>query len=337
MKNLVTLNRPAFMDLLTKAQGGNQEAQNKVKSTLQAFLYEPKLQQKRIRSGIQAVTTSPDLPEITKQAFNITLAEDNFDLGYEDAFQMISLGQYELSWEIFDVANSLTFVQVAEGQKIQVAGITGTKMTAYAEYYGGALGVTDRTIRTRKLYAMVDKARVFRNKFWISKADVHYALMAAAAANNVTPYNAAGATGELRADIATINAAIYALTLRCKDKGYGDTAQVPLIMYIHRSDYSRIEAAFAVTTPDMSQTIVEARQIVQTNPITRHYTFNQFILPGHPIIGIKGNKNQRVDALAPTTYDGGMDPLSLNRYVAVWAIYGAAIADTDQWQEFRLA
>lgn len=333
---LVNLNKPVFMDLLNKAKDGDAVAEQKVKSALQAFLYEPKIEQKRIKSGIQGVTVSTDLAEITKKAFNITLAEDNFDLGYEDAFQMIQLGEYELSWEVFDVANSLTFVQVAEGQRIQIAGITGTKATAYAEYYGGALGVTDRTIRTRKLYAMVDAARVFRNKFWISKADVHYALMATAAANNITLYNAT-ATGELRRDIATINTAIYNLTNRCKDKGYGDTAQVPLSMYIHQSDYARIESAFAVTTPDMSQTVVEARQLRKTNPITRHYTFNQFILPGHPIMCIRGNKNQRADALAPTTYQGALDPLTLNRYTAVWAIYGAFIGDTDQWEQFNLA
>lgn len=332
---IVKLNKTIFAETLAKARIGDPTAQAQVRQCLQAFLYEPKIQQRKFKSQMQAITVSTDIAELTKKAFNITLAEDNFDLGWERAFQVISLGEYQLSWELFDVANSLTFVQVGEGQRITVNGITGTKTTAYAEYYGGALGFTDRMIRTRQIGAMVENARIFRNKFWISKADVHYALIAAAAALNVTAYNVVP-TGELRRDIATIRDCIFALTDRCKDKGYGDMASTRIVVYANPFDEARIEAAFRVTTASLGASNVEGAEITKRHPIDRIYTFNQFILAGHPIFGIPGNKNQRADALPPTTYLGEKDPLTLNEYAAVWAIYGAIIADTDQWQQCDL-
>ena len=333
---LVKLNRPKFMDEIKKASEGDVTSKKLIKQTLQAFLYEPKLAQRKIKEQIQAITVSTDIANLTAKAFDITLAEDNFDLGWERAFKLVQPGEYQLYWEIFDVQNSLTFVKVAEGNKIMVAGITGTKAIVEADYYGGALGFTDKMIRTRQIGAMVDNARIFRNKYWVSKADVYYALIAAAAALNQTAYNAT-ATGQLRRDIATINLGINTLIDRCKDKGYGDTATISLVMFINRWDLSRIEAAFKAQTPEMSSTIVEANEIPKKNPIERIYTFNQFIQQGSPIICIPGNKAQRADAMAPTTYIGEKDPLSLNEYAAVWAIHGGAIGDTDQFQQINLS
>ena len=38
----------------------------------------------------------------------------------------------------------------------------------------------------------------------------------------------------------------------------------------------------------------------------------------------------------PTSYTAPIDPLTLNRHEAVWAIYGAVVADTDQASQLTL-
>lgn len=321
-----------------EASKGDKDAQIFIKSMLQAFLVEPKIIQKKIQSRIQAlgITVSSDLPLMTKDAFTITIAEDNFDLGWQAAFQNIQLGQYEDSWEIFDVDSTLQFVKVAEGQRIEMAGFTGSKATAYVDYYGGALGISDKTIRFRKLYAYIDAARRFRNAFYTSQGNVFYALIAAAGAVNQTLYDA-GADSQLKRDIRTINQAIFTLTDRCKDKGIGNTANIPLVIYANPFDEARLEAAFRAMSQDMSNVLGGAEMVTSRHPIQRIYTFNQFITAGNPLVCITGNKNQRAEALAPTSFKGEKDPLTLNEYEAVWSIYGGTIADSDQWQNFLMA
>jgi hypothetical protein len=109
-------------------------------------------------------------------------------------------------------------------------------------------------IRYRKVAAMVDMAQIFRNRFWSNKADNHYLLLATAAAvaGQTTTYQGAAADGQLRRDILTINEAAFQLANRCKDKGYGDTASLPLVLYANPKDKGRILAAFAATTGQMT-------------------------------------------------------------------------------------
>jgi hypothetical protein len=337
MNNIVKFDNN-FFNQLTEADKGNKDSQLYIRKTLQAYLFEPKIIQRNIQRKIQALgpTVSTDLPLMARDAFTITIAEDNFDLGWQAAFQNIPLGQYEDSWEIFDVDSALQFVKMNEGQKLEVAGFTGSKVTAYVDYYGGAIGRTDKVMRFRKLYAYIDAARRFRNNFFTTQADIFYALIAAAGAFNVTAYDG-GADGQLRRDMRTINSAILTLTDRCKDKGIGNTANIPLVMYANPFDRARIEAAFTATTNPMSATESAATELSKTNPIQRIYTFNQFVVAGSPIVGIPGNKNQRSEALAPTTFKGELDVLTLNVHEAVWAIFGGVIADTDQWQQLTLS
>jgi hypothetical protein len=256
-------------------------------------------------------------------------------MGWEKAFRQVPLGKGQDSWEIYDVANSLTFVKVEEGQRIDVAGMTGTKTSAYVDYYGGALGWTDKMVRFRKVPAMIDKAQVFRNKFWANKGDNHYALIAAAAALNVTAYQGAAAEGRARRDIQTINSAAFTLTDRLKDKGYGDMANAPLIMYANPFDEDRIEGAFRVVSNALVSTNGISEQITARR-ITRVYTYNTNVVSGSPILVLPGQKSQKADAMQPTVYNQEQDALTLNKLQAVWAIYGAIMADTDQAQQLTL-
>lgn len=312
---------------------------HKLKVALQAFLQGPKIQKKKqiqaMQKNLQAVSVSTDFAILTKDSFNVTLQSDNFDLGWEQAFRQVTLGKGQDQWEIYDVANSLTFFRVEEGQRIEVAGLTGTKVNAEVGYYGGAIGWTDKWIRFRKVPAMIELAEVFRNKFWTNKANIHYALLAAAAALNVTAYQGVVADGQGRRDVRTMNQAAFDLTNRNINKGYGDMANAPLILYANPHDEERIEAIFKVISNAWASTNNRVEAITARR-ISRVYTYNSNIVAGSPILVLPGRKIQKADAMAPTVYNQEQDILTLNRVQAVWAIFGAIIADTDQCQTITL-
>ena len=257
---------------------------------------------------------------------------------WELAYRQVPLGKNQDSWEICNVANSLQFFRVEEGQRIEVAGLSGSKTSGVVDYYGGAIGWTDRMIRFRKVVAMIQMAETFRNRFWTNKANNHYALLAAAAALSVTAYQGVAGMGRTRRDILTINRAAFALTNRLRNSGYGDMANAPLILYANPYDEDRIEAAFRALTNSMVSVLGnnEIAEQITARRITRVYTYNANIVAGSPILVLPGQKIQKADALAPTVYNQEQDILTLNRVQAVWAIYGAIVADTDQCEQLTL-
>lgn len=327
----------AVRDHVLQSQNGKVDhtREYKIKGALQAFLYQPK---QVFKKKIQAVGVSTDFPVITKESFNVTIESDNFDMKWEMAFRQVPLGKNQDSWEIYNVANSLQFYKVEEGQRIEVAGLSGSKTTGVVDYYGGAIGWTDKMIRFRKVPAMIQMAETFRNKFWTNKADNHYALLAAAAALNVTAAQGAAAMGQTRRNILTINLAAFTLTNRLRNSGYGDMANAPLIMYANPYDEDKLEAAFRATTTSMVGVLGqnERAEQITSRRITRVYTYNSNVVAGSPILVLPGQKIQKADALAPTVYNQEQDILTLNRVQAVWAIYGAIVADTDQTQQLTL-
>jgi hypothetical protein len=328
-------NANLWMDALIKVQEKNDPvAANQVSKALQAFIQKPKTIQKKILKNIQAVSVSTDFAQLTKDAFNVIIEEDNFDMGWERAFRTVTLGKGQDSWQIYNVENGLTFRKKDEGDRVEVEGISGTLVTAYVDYYAGALGWTDKMIRFRKVPAMVDQAAIFRNKFWSQKANVHYLLLAAAAALNVTVYQGVAADGQLQRDIQTINEGLFVLANRNRNKGYGDTANARYLMYANPRDKDRINAAKRATTA-MTAAAGRTGDIIEWN-FDVIYTFDSNIVSGSPILILPGFRNQRADAMQPTTFTGPVDILTLNRVQSVWAIYGAIVADSDQAQTITL-
>lgn len=324
-----------FMDIVYGAfVNKNEVAREQLKIALQAFVNEPK---QLIQKKLQAFTVSTDLPEILRNAFNITIQQANFDMGWEQAFKQVPLAEGQFTWEILDVANSLSFVKVNEGQKIVASGITGTKTTGEVDYYGGALGWTDKSIRARQISSLIDKAEIFRNRFWEAKGNIHYALIAAAALLHVTPYDG-GADGQLRRDIRTINTAMLNLANRCLTKGYGNMASAPMVLFYNPGDEARIESAFTATALALQtgNNNTSAQTVSKARPVLRIPTFNPSIVAGAPVLCLPGQKSQKADLMAPTTYMAPQDVLDLNYVQSVWAIYGAVLADTDQFETITL-
>lgn len=311
----------------------------KVRASMQAFVNRPLTTYKQtiqaLKKKIQSVAVSTDFDLMTTNAFNVTVEEDNFDLGYEAAFREVPKDPDKDHWEIGTVQNGVTFRKVQEGQRIQVDGMSGDKVLAYVDYYGGALGWTDKMIRYRKLAQMFDTAAAFRNRFWSNKADNHYAILAAAAALNIIPYQGAGTDTRVQRDILTLNLGAFTIGNVNKDKGYGDMANAPLLLYANPYDEDRIEAAFKAITADLVAGVQRGTAVTK-RPIRRIYTYNTNIVSGAPLLILPGRKIQMANDMAPTTYTAPEDILTLNRVQSVWAIYGAAIADTDQCYQLTL-
>lgn len=329
-----------FFDKYVMAHSyNNQKLKDQCQVALQAFLGEPK---KAMKAKIQAMAkiqgvgigVSSDFPIMVTSNFNLTLAADDFDMGWEQAYKQVTLEKNRLFWEIADAEDSLTFFKVEEGQKIEVGGLSGSRIIAYAEYYGGALGWTDAMIRGRKIPMMIDKATVFRNKFWLSKGNIHYALLATAAGLTVIGWQGVAADGRTLRDVMTINLAGFQLGNTNKDKGIGSGVNTGFILYANPFDKDRIEAAFRATTANMLASRENGISI--TDNIRRIYTYNNSILAGSPILVWPGQKIQKADVMAPTTFGPELDILSLNRVQSVWAIYGSIIADDEQCLQLTL-
>jgi hypothetical protein len=133
---------------------------------------------------IQAFSGSSDLPQLTKDVFNVTQAVPEFDTFWQQSFRGIRLRRGQLSWEIADVETGMTFELIPEGGKCKFYSVSGSKTDAKIEKYGMGIGVTWEMIEARKLYQFInlmEDVRAKLNNLW---ADVHYGLLATACALN---------------------------------------------------------------------------------------------------------------------------------------------------------
>lgn len=313
----ITKNDGALCGALSKALVGKDEKSiRQIQAAIQAFVMEP---ERVVERRIQAFGTKADLAQVVADAFTVILNNANFDLNYQRVFDPVTVGQGQDFFEIHNVVSGLTVRKVLEGQRLNVQKITGSKQTVYCDKYGGALGWTDEMIRFNKIAAMQTMARVFRNDFWVTKANVHYTLLLAAIVGNTTAWQA-GATNLLR-DVNTINEAAYQVANRCKDK-YADTANAQYIGFFNPSEKARVLAALATTNVNQN-----------TGGVTTNWNvtplFSWFIPAGQGVIVLPGNMIQRADAMDPTQMSG-QDILQLTYVEAIWAYYGAVIGDTDQ-------
>lgn len=303
----------------------------KVKAALQAFVFKPDIMKRKmlpaLKAKIQAVASSTDFPINITNAFNMIVDEQNYDMGWEAAFQDVPKDSNKQFWEIVTGHNFINFRRMPEGARLRVEEISGELVLAYVDYYGAALGFTDAMIRYRQIAVMFDKIKAFRDSFYVSKADVHYLILATAAALHIMAWQAGTTT--LARDIATLNLAAATLGDTNKDKGYPVTGTTPLLLYASPFDESRIEGAYRATNDSLVQGAAGVPAI-SGRPVRRIYTYNQYVTRNHPIMVLPGQKLQKHEDLAPLTYNAPDDILTLNRMQSVWSIYGAACADDEQ-------
>ncbi len=290
---------------------------------------------------IQAFGGSSDLPVLTKDVFTVTQAMPVFDTLWQSAYKGIPLRKGQLAWEITDVAAGFTFDLIPEGGKVKFYGISGDKTDAKIQKYGMGIGITWEMIEGRKLYQFVDLMGQVRAKLNTLWADTHYGLLATASLVSPTTWQGAATDPILERDIATINLGYVTIGSACKAKGYGDTANAPMLLYASPLLKARLMQAFRATTSDIISGRVagavgsKAGQIIEYN-VSPQFTWNSQIPVNKALLVLPGNKIQNSVYLRELGLSE-KDIETLNELRTYWTAFGAIVADSAQISEIAFA
>lgn len=305
-----------------------EEQEATVTVALQAFVHQ-------VASGsqdqaIQAFSGSSDLPELTKDVFNVTLAQPNFDLGWARAFKGVKLRKGELDWEIATMSDPAEFELTPEGAKCRMGSVSGGKVTAGIQKYSKGLGLTWELMEGRKLSQFIEKLEGTRAKLYGLWSLIHYGLLATAAANNQVSWQGTATDTNLVRDIATLNKGAFDLAEANKDKGYGDMASPQLLLYISPKYRGRVNAALKASLEALTAGANNASPVDWT--ITPVYTFNSQIPANKAVLVLPGNKIQNAVYLREFNQKRkSIETLSEER--SYWSAFGAIVADNDQCYE----
>jgi hypothetical protein len=283
---------------------------------------------------IQAFAGSSDLPKMTTDVFNVTMETPNWDLFWQEAFQGVPLLKGQLEWEIATVDTGITFKAIPEGGKIEYADEKGEKIKAEVVKYGAGLALTWEIIEGRKLQRFVEIMKDARAKLYNLWANIHYGLLATAAALTGVAWQGIATDTVLSRDIRTLTAGYNTIGTATKDKGYGDTANARMIMYTSPNLRQRLNQAMRVTSVDAVKSGgvgVGTGQVVDSN-IDIRYTYNGNITVNTGVMCLPGHKIQNAVYLQELGLTR-QEIESLNELRAYWTAFGATIADTDQCAE----
>lgn len=313
----------------------NPEQQTKVVTkAVQAFMH--KTGRKDGEKLIQAFTGSSDLPVLTKDVFNVVNQVPNYDLAWQEAYKGISLRKGQLSWEIGTVETGAAFKLIPEGGKVQFNRFTGEKVTIGIEKYAMGMGISWETVEGRKLYQFIDQMEQTRAKLYDLWAEIHYGLLATAGATNQIAYQLTATESILERDIATINKGYEDLGEATKDKGYGDTANAPMLLYTSPKLKARVMQALRAASPDMVRSgRAKSGQVVEYNVAPR-FTWNSNIPASKGLLVLPGNKIQNSVYLRELSLSK-QDMESLTELRSYWTAFGATVADTDQVYELAFS
>lgn len=284
--------------------------------------------------SIQAFGGSSDLPEITKDVFDVTAKTTEYDLGWQDAFKGIKLQKGQLSWEIDDVSQSISFEEILEGGKIKYGEYSGDKVYGYIKKYGAGLAVTWELMEGRKLYAFVDRLEITRSKLYAKWASVHYGLLNTAAASHAISWQGAAADSQIDRDIMTLNYAGYTQANLNRNKGYGDMANARMLLYISPKYRARINAALKVGQSDIVRS--GGKGVTLDWPIEPRFTFDSAITADKGLLVLPGNKIQNSVYLRELGLSR-QDQESLSELRTYWTAFGATVADTEQCSQISWA
>jgi len=282
---------------------------------------------------IQAFSGSSDLPTLTKDVFNVTNTINVYDSLWQNAFKGVPLKKGQLSWEIATVSTGFSFKLIPEGGKVEFYGVSGSKVTVGIEKYGMGIGITWETIEGKKLYQFVDSMNATRNALNGLWADTHYGLLVAGA---VTAVAWQGAVGDpiLDRDIATLNKGYETIGSATKDKGYGDVANAPMLIYAPPGLKGRINNALRSTSQDIARgrraSVAGSvgNRIVEFN-IVPYYSWNSELVTNKAYMALPGNKIQNSLYLQELGLSE-KDISTLSELKTYWTAFGAIVGDTDQ-------
>ncbi len=309
----------------------NPTDRKKLVGALQHFMRMPDKADSPVRKAIQAYATKGDFPDEVLQILEKYHATPDYDLGYEQIFDIRSFqGTNESGFKILDVESGLSFKKVKTGGKAQVYKMSGTEAEVTFDLYGGGLNWDRVLIDDRQFWTLEDNAIAFRNKAFESRASSFYALIEAVTGKDVswataTPTSLSSGDRDYDAirDVNTINTACLEILEALKDKGLGVSSTSQFVVLAPVALKARVERALKM----LQQPFVGSGEFLNfsVRPIyslmlsnnTNYYV----ILPKKKMKG-----GYRMDL---TIYDQ-FDITAYADTMVGWQRYGGAIGNTDQ-------
>jgi len=284
-----------------------------------------------LKKALQNFATKGDFPAEILQILEKFHATPDYDLGYEDLFDIRDFtGTNESGFKILNVESGLTFAKVLPGEKAKVFKMSGTEVSVTFDLYGGALGWFRTLIDDRQYWTLEDNAIAFRNKAYSSRATNFYGLIEAVTGKDVdwqavTPASVATSNENYNAirDVNTINAACLEILTALKDAGIGANANSQFVVLAPIALKSRLERASKMLQQPVTgsgQHLSFNIRVIYTLMLSGSSTY-YVILPKAKMKG-----GYRMDL---TIYDQ-FDILAYADTMAGWMRYGGAIGDTDQ-------
>lgn len=306
-------------------------SRKKVVGALQYFMRFPDMKDSPLRKAIQAFATKGDFPAEILQILEKFHAIPDYDLGYEEIFDIRDFsGTNQSGFKILNVESGLTFAKVKSGEKAKVFKMSGDVAEVSFDLYGGGLQWDRVLIDDAQYWTLEDNAIAFRNKAYSNRASDFYALIEAVTGKDiawqaVAPSSVAATNENYNAirDVNTINAACLAILTALKDSGLGVNANSQFVVLAPIALKSRLERASRL----LQQPVVGSGQNLSFN-IRIMYTLMLSSTSTYYVILPKAKMKggYRMDL---TIYDQ-FDILAYADTMAGWMRYGGAIGDTDQ-------
>jgi len=285
------------------------------------------------KKAIQAFTGSTDLEKITTNVWNAFQETPNFDMFWQESFRAVPLRKGQLEWSIGNVVSGVVLQILEEGAKVQYNKITGTAQKGSVELYGSGLEMSWRTMEGRDLAGFYNAITDFRNKRMKEYADAHYALLALAALSETISWQTG--TTVLDQDIKTINLGYQTIGNSSKDLGFGDTANVRMILYLSPLLKARVNSAFRATSSDVVRGQLGGQTLIDSNVDVR-YTFNGAIPANKGLLVLPGNKIQNSVYMDEKSFER-VNPDNLSWLKSSFTAFGAVVGETAQTAELSFA
>jgi|SRR6185503_5772755 len=323
------------------------EGRKKLYGAFNHYMAQP-LRDEKFRSAVKKIqaygamqhfATKGDFPDEILQVIEKFHEAPNYDLGYESIFDIRDYtGTNEGGFDILNVASGLTFAKVPTGGKAKVEKFSGTKARVSFDKYGAALEWDRTLIEDRQYWTMEDTMSEFRNKAFSSRAQAFYDMIDAvsSAANvawsAVTPASVATSNENYDAirDVNTMNDAGISILRALKDKGYGITANTPLVILAPIELRSRLLRANSMIQQAVAGSEKRANfSFVFVWTLMLSATDKYYVI--YPKGKLKGGYRLNLTLL------GDVDVLAYADLMAGWQRYGGAIGDTDQVRRCSIA
>jgi hypothetical protein len=322
--------------------GRKKLALDRFSRNFQGFLRAPQISHDLRKDATQAVinafSVKGDWPQMLQDRFSILQGEEDYDTNYELLFEPAIKDPGKEYFEVATISRGVTFRRMAEGQKVVVERMSGSKFQVYDAWFAAAIGWTEQAIRYRRLQELADISMAFRDAMQSKRASDYYTLINSAAATNSTTYDTTGSTVQDK-DAITINSAYVTMMRRLYGvAGYGSaTGQRVAYLFIAPELETRVRGALA----QRYQAYQGAEQLVRY-PIIPVVSLNASLFDGSTlasgsdgVLVIPGRKNKKHTELAPTSFRD-QDIYSMTYVEAVWMSHSGC-AEADQVQKVNFS